>query len=74
MSLSQAAGGARWSALYRTDSGKQERLALGRPNEVHFAAYTKAVQLSDARTIEIVSRGREAQMSVDHYEQTAGKK
>ena len=74
LSLSQAAGGARWGASYRTDDGKRGSLTLGRPNEVHFAAYIKAVGLSAARTIEIVSRGREAQMSVDHYEQTAGKK
>ncbi len=74
LSFSPVAGGVNWSASYTTGDGKRGKLTLGQANEGHLTSYIKSVRPNAARTIEIVSRGRSARMSVDHYEQTAGKK
>lgn len=71
--LALAAGkdGPVWTASWRSGKAKGE-LALGKFNIAHFSIYAKALRLDAPRTLAIVSSGRSARVSVDHYRQTGG--
>ena len=68
LTLSTEDGKTRWKIVFQPKDEREQVLELGNENLAHCAHYRKGLKLSVQRTIEIVSVGYGAQMSVDHYE------
>ncbi len=66
--LAEKDGAIRWAIMCKPKGEPEQILKMGHGHLAHYIHYRRELRIDVPRTVEIVSRGPKARMSVDHYE------